>query len=267
MKTKTVNITPEVALEWLEKNTNNRPVDRKVTAFLVEEITAGRWKVNGDAIRFDTQGNLIDGQHRLYAIAKAGVAVESLVIHDLESGVFDTIDCGKRRSVGDALTLAGESNAYVLGRALSWLAKHEVGTLDTPIPCRSATLVQEVLKQHPGIRDSIPVSYRSRHLLPSPLGAALHYIFSGIDKPLADEMFDGLATGFVPNKADGFHLLRERLLRERGRTIGTSQSLFVAALAIKAWNTRLLRKSIEVLKWTREEPFPKIQTKRGKEAR
>jgi len=64
MHTEVMTITPEIAIKMLSKNTSNRPLNQKHIAFLVRDIKAGRWKLNGDAIRFG-ENALLDGQHRL----------------------------------------------------------------------------------------------------------------------------------------------------------------------------------------------------------
>jgi hypothetical protein len=61
-----VEITPAMAREWLEKNIeNNRGVGAQVVDAYARDMLAGKWYIPGDPIRFDEDGNLIDGQHRL----------------------------------------------------------------------------------------------------------------------------------------------------------------------------------------------------------
>ncbi|MDP2620568.1 MAG: hypothetical protein Q8P46_10395, partial [Hyphomicrobiales bacterium] len=71
-------ITPELAREWLEKtNRKNRPLSElKWTAYAVDMLE-GRWQYNGDAIRFGSDGVLLDGQHRLMACVEAGIPFET----------------------------------------------------------------------------------------------------------------------------------------------------------------------------------------------
>ena len=45
-----------------------------VTAY-AEDMAAGRWKENGETIKFDSEGRLIDGQHRLAAVVKANTPI------------------------------------------------------------------------------------------------------------------------------------------------------------------------------------------------
>src|SRR4051812_13609663 len=66
-----IEVDPGLAEEWLDHNDNNRSIrDRKVAAFK-RDLLAGNWRNIGDPIRFDTNGKLVDGQHRLMALIHA----------------------------------------------------------------------------------------------------------------------------------------------------------------------------------------------------
>ena len=66
-----VLITPEIAEAWLTQNNNNRPVSAGVIRKYARDMRADKWLFTGDAIRFDKNKNLIDGQHRLMACIAA----------------------------------------------------------------------------------------------------------------------------------------------------------------------------------------------------
>jgi hypothetical protein len=70
-------VTPELAKQWLEANTHNRPLSEELVIAYMVDMLDGRWQYNGDAIRFDHTGRLIDGQHRLHACIEAGVPFET----------------------------------------------------------------------------------------------------------------------------------------------------------------------------------------------
>lgn len=99
-------ITPELALEMLSHNHNNRPVIQKWVARLAEEIASGHWQVTGDAIRFDTAGRLIDGQHRLMACVKSKMSIRSLVIRGIEPEATIALDEGVRRNARHVMAIA-----------------------------------------------------------------------------------------------------------------------------------------------------------------
>lgn len=100
-------ITPEQAADMLAKhNTFNRKLDASHAAFLAKEMERGTFRPdNGDSIRIDAEGNIIDGQHRLAAIVKTGKPVTMLVANDIDRDTFATIDMGKRRTVHDIVCI------------------------------------------------------------------------------------------------------------------------------------------------------------------
>lgn len=92
-----MTVTPEMAREWLATSRGNRQLSRRLVDKLVADIKAGRWQSkNGATICFVDGAFLVDGHHRLTAIAEAGIPVCVLVILDVEG--VETIDGGLRRT-------------------------------------------------------------------------------------------------------------------------------------------------------------------------
>jgi hypothetical protein len=88
-----------------------------LVARYAREIAAGRWKPNGETIKFTMDGVLLDGQHRLAAVALAGVGIETTVVWGLDPDCFDTIDSGRPRSAADMLAIQGIPNRFSNSRA------------------------------------------------------------------------------------------------------------------------------------------------------
>lgn len=107
-----VDVTPAIARRWLDSNTNNRKrSDHQVTRYAAD-MMADDWVFTGDPIRFHGSGTLIDGQHRLSAIASIdddGFSVPLLVIEGLGDDAQYAMDQGKKRTTGDQLALSGMS--------------------------------------------------------------------------------------------------------------------------------------------------------------
>ena len=73
-------ITPKTAEKYLEQNTNNyRRMNRNKVSIYARDMKNGSWQTNGEAIKFNKRGELVDGQHRLKAIMEADVPVKMLV--------------------------------------------------------------------------------------------------------------------------------------------------------------------------------------------
>lgn len=103
-------ITVETAKAYLEKNTSNRNLSQSVVNSYAETMRKGGWYLNGEAIKFDKTGKLTDGQHRLHAVVKAGVSIQSVVIRDVEEEAFASYDCGRSRTAGQLMGMQGVKN-------------------------------------------------------------------------------------------------------------------------------------------------------------
>lgn len=109
-----MDVTPETALAWLERNTHNRPVRFRHVESLSRDMHNGRWHYDGSAIRFFDDGGLADGQHRLLAVVDSGKTFPFLIVPGLDRAAQEVVDTGARRSTGDALALRGEASATLL---------------------------------------------------------------------------------------------------------------------------------------------------------
>ncbi len=107
-------ITPTMAQRYLEQNRANRPLSARTVRELSQAIHNDEWQVNGEAIKFDEDGNLIDGQHRMNAVIHSNRSIKTYVLRNLPSDSFKTLDTGKKRNNADTLGLLGLSNPAVL---------------------------------------------------------------------------------------------------------------------------------------------------------
>lgn len=110
MKTSTILITPQVAENFLKKNTMNRPPSADVVNEYARQMAAGLWfEETGESIKVTAEGILIDGQQRLMAIIKSGVALRFLITEVTEDA-FKYIDTGKKRTAADLFASSGVNN-------------------------------------------------------------------------------------------------------------------------------------------------------------
>ena len=251
-------VTPELAADWLNANTHNRPLSNAHVARLSEQMKTGRWALNGDSIGFDWFGVLMVGQHRLYACVEAQTPFVTFVVRGLDPEAFNTKGTlQKPRSVADILAIAGEKDTRVLGTALQWLTRYRRGNMDGA-GAYSITELQESLSLHPGIRGAQHLFLKARWL-PRSLFVFLGYAFGTVSPELTQRMAEGLKNGFEPSTP--FHLFREKLLnwnQARGAHLDLNLPL-IAALAIKAFNAEREGRLVASLRWNiGTETFPKI---------
>lgn len=98
-----VDVTPAMAKEFLKKNNANRTVRTRTVSALASAIQRGEWKLSHQAIAFDPDGNLLDGQHRLLAIVESGRTVPCLLALNADPNTFDVLDIGVRRNNADII--------------------------------------------------------------------------------------------------------------------------------------------------------------------
>lgn len=106
-------ITPEQAAQWLQKNTRNRTLRESFVNELAKKIKNGQWQPHTlDAIGFFEDGTLANGQHRLSAIAKAGVPVYAKVEFNVPMDAAICIDAGKSRTASDNIKIVTGETYY-----------------------------------------------------------------------------------------------------------------------------------------------------------
>lgn len=113
-------ITPEIAANLLETNTENRKISQGTVKAYVQDILAGNWDESvGVAISIDENGILRDGQHRLTAIVQAGVGIHTWVCRNVSSdGIYDN---NRKRSNVDQISIMRSDfeNVYKTTRYIS----------------------------------------------------------------------------------------------------------------------------------------------------
>ena len=107
-----LTVTPEMAKKWLESNfERNRIIDKHRIEFLADQMRRGMWRTTGNAIQFDTEGKLQDGQHRLLACVAAGVPFKTLVVYNVPPESYIVQNCSKPQRSRDILRYNNIPNA------------------------------------------------------------------------------------------------------------------------------------------------------------
>lgn len=96
----TITVTPEMARAWLETTPmHQRRITHSYVQRLSDDLTAGLFTSSPQPFILDTNGDLLDGQHRSAAIVSSGVALESaVVVRGVEPEMFGKLDIGQRRT-------------------------------------------------------------------------------------------------------------------------------------------------------------------------
>jgi hypothetical protein len=213
--TKIRKITPDDAGRMLERNhLNLRPLNRRRVLQLAQIMKAGKWHITHQGLAFDSENNILDGQHRLHAIVESGVTIEIQVTEGLEQDTFAVIDVGKPRGVADALSIAGYSNTALLGAALRLAHLYEVADARPWTSVRLATTPDDIrlLAEGEGERmaHALPPAQRIKQRIggsSAAYAAALFVIDKWAEKHDRERMFAdwliGLDTGADLETGDG----------------------------------------------------------------
>lgn len=247
-----VYVTPEIAELWLQRNVNNRPIRAARVASLARDMDADHWKYTGEAIKFDTEGNLLDGQHRLAAVVKSGATVKMLVVIGLEASAQNFMDAGARRSAGDALSFRGEVQSLLLASTCRLgLAVERIKATGRDAFKEQVTHAEviEWLTLHPDIRRYVQHAARVRNrvdMKPSVLAYALYRMAERSEEDTV-EFLGALVDMRSEGPGDPIYTLLQRLRnarRTRERLSQLNELYFIA----RAWNAYRSAQPLKALK-------------------
>lgn len=283
----TQDVTPDWALDKLNEaniEVSNRHVNQRHVDLLANDMTNGRWVENGVSIVLDEDGYLIDGQHRLWAVAQSGVTVRSLVVVGVNRDMaLPTINVNQRgRSLADVITMdppvPGKtiSNPRVIQASVKWLHRYRHKEIFQGNAAVSTGELLELLQAEPGLIDSQHAADSLRGLSPSAgLSVWAHYIFSTRDPDLADEFIEKLATGANLSQTSPILALRQKLIDYKVKKGEKSKSMdHIAFIFYRAWLYFEAGLPLQRLQWRRSatdkrpsesffylDGFPKDQAK------
>jgi hypothetical protein len=249
-------MTPELAAWILEHaNGHNRKMSPGFVRRFAADIIAGLWKDNGDSIRFDWNGQLLDGQHRLAAIVESGVTLLATVTLGLDPAVYDTIDQGRHRDRGQVFEQAYRgtglcNNPVVTAAVAAMVSIYEDGGRSfyggrnqTPV---STPSLMKLMAERPALIASAAFgeskgrSAKTRLIeaYPRVLGSC-HYLFGVVDAPLRDFFFQALESGAGLDETDPVLAVRRKLARltkESAKWTRTHAIQGQMQCLVKAWN-------------------------------
>ena len=232
-------IDPATAERYLGRNFQNRNVRPTKVKQWAGAMRRAEWTLNGDAIRFDIFGNLIDGQHRLLACVEAGVPFMTLVVRGLPTRARNSIDVGAMRSPADHLREHGHNDSVGLAAALSYLHRLETNQLKAVGQAWIAPTTEEMLaliERYPRVAESVRLMHVINGRLRIPRGqmSALHSWFSAIDADDADAFFDSLKTGLNLSLGSPVYALRSWF--ENTKSEKRVSPFMIYGVTVKAWN-------------------------------
>lgn len=237
-------------------------------------MASGQWRLNGDAIIFDHQGFLVEGQARLRACVKAGVPFPTVVITNISDLAVRTLGSHLKRNTTDMLAVAGEDYARPLSAAwpivVTYLNSDERFnyTQRTNMDI-GANEVEFLNNAFPAMRESarIGIDSGANAVFGYGIGTAAHYLFALADQEMADRFF--AIAGKPASDPDSPPAVVSRKITTSPKLTPTHR----LAIVIKAWNRfragttiapnglvfRGLGSGPEHINKGNKEPFPTIE--------
>lgn len=260
-----VAITPAMAREWLEQNEVNRNLRKRLVEAYRRDMEAGRWEMTGEPIQISRTGRLLNGQHRLSALAgaKGVTSITMVVTRGIDDHAQTMMDQGTARTVRDALHIehGKVKNVALVGALTRWLVicGPEPGPHMNPNLWRYKVTTAEALETYNKYETEITIASTEatalRHFMAgSPTAIAYSYFaFMKIDAQACTEFFAGMkdmewSWKDDPRKAAWRRMNYIHRDQEQRATIETG--VMMVSVLTRAWNA-----------WRKHQPMESIQTK------
>jgi len=223
LESRMVVMTPALAATILDsRNTSNRKISKAHVNLLAKFMENGDWDFNGDSIRFDENGVLIDGQHRLLAIIKSKTSQIVLILTGVEHKAFDTIDIGSKRSGSDIFSINNIKNETLTASVVKFIYAFKNGKFSAnrnTIRNLSTHEIMDYYESLDNVQESIDFASKlktkgQRLFTPSLLGG-LHYLFSEVDADMADDFMTKLYVGVNLDENSPITPLRNKLFKAK----------------------------------------------------
>lgn len=143
-------VTPDMAAAWLK---NTADFQRNVSATAVrkyaDDMRRGQWKYTpSQGIAVNSNGQVVDGQHRLKAIIACGIPQKMAVFFDVSEDVFSVLDRGRSRTLSQVASMGGAryngSHHVAAANGLLWIA----GQSTSPRFTWNACEIKDVLEYY-----------------------------------------------------------------------------------------------------------------------
>ncbi|TET86607.1 MAG: hypothetical protein E3J46_07670 [Desulfobacteraceae bacterium] len=241
METSIETIDKERAQEYIAKIDGNRPISNGYIRWLIGRQRRDEWQTNGDSIKFDKNGVLRDGQHRLMMVMQTGMPIEVVVVREIDPAAFITMDTGKNRNLADVLAINKYDNSKPLASALTWVHRYLINLM-YPLGGRITHEQHlDVLDKHPDLNESVAFHRNLQKLgrqYWTAITMACHYLFTRVDIAAANDFIERYVTGVgIDTLTDPVGVLRGQVPLEATRRVKPSSDQIFRIFAL-AWNAQ-----------------------------
>jgi len=264
-----VTVTRDMAWDWLSgTDMKNRKVYQATVSRYARKMMTGRWEWTGEALKFDDNGNLLDGQHRLWAFLETKMEdAVFLIMNGVPAESQKLMDTGRNRTQANTLEMEAIPYSTILAPAARMLIEYEAGHIPGSSQWRVRPDNRETLEcvnARPDLQESIAhIATNPEYKQfgrPSVLGFT-HCVMMGVNPIEAEEFWRRLREADYTGVGDPVQRLRERLLISRAQRHTRASATAIIAYVFKAWNAHIRGRTMGVLHWTstgeKQEKFPR----------
>lgn len=196
---------------------NGRRIQQKTVERIANDIREGRWIFNGDTIRFDRNGVLVDGHHRLNAIILADTPVEALVVENLDERARTYIDGCRPRSTADVLKMTGYTEVDNRHSAtLTAMLNKGWSAVAAKYKRSNGSMITEYAKYRDAVIFAVEHLPNARQQVCGVVARAYHTVNHDVLRKFCEGVRTGFGTsGFLPEENAPVRL-REYLIKNKG---------------------------------------------------
>lgn len=266
-------ITPQMAEDLLRRNAKNRKVVHAQVLYYAGQMQRTDWVKTGQPLIFDTDGNLDDGQHRLWAGYLSNTAFPTYVVADVEPvpNLFAYIDNGRVRSIADALMTSGRNGlSGLMTKVLKMVETYDADGYSTfgkvrKLPKMSPMEMMRFGATHPKLEEAV-------HYVSSDGADAAkviaHKDVAGFLALKILEMYDeAVLAEFLGDVGtydqaravdDPITVFQETMRKDREKKTERFTSQVVLGLLIRVFNAWLTKEPVKKLGYRVTDKFPQI---------
>lgn len=252
MQAKIEIIDPAYAKQLLATGISNRPISEAAVLRYAKDMAEEKWQSNGQGVVLTDAGVLLDGQHRMHAVVRAGCPVSMLVVRGVDQDSFVTIDSGRARMLSDVLAIDGYHNTNQLAASARLAYNYIVGTNLRQSPTKPS--LRQFVMDCPYLPEIGKTIYANpgkgpiRRLSTAMAGV----LFLGNSRrrydPEIAEFHDAVVSGQGLFKGDPRLALREWIINHDNKAVSRIDSDMIFSGIAKAWNAFATGDAMQIIR-------------------
>lgn len=251
-----MSVTPKLAAQWLDLNKTNRSLRPGVVEQYAKDMAAGRWTHCTAPIAFYADGDLADGQHRLWAVVESETTQQFIVVRGLSREDGLNIDTGLGRTVVDNGRISGLDT----GLSHSLIATARAVHTGMPSAGRLSNAEKlDIVNEHREAANwALSKLVHTKNVYNSAsLGAIARAWYWEADKERLEKFAHVLGTGYSDGDADSAAVcVRNYMLANAGQAASTPMWRDTFLKVQNAIHYFMKRQRLTVIKSVKEEAYP-----------